>query len=90
MVTHSDIARALQEALEKAQAQNTEIDYSKGLSTWELAEHLGVSQGTARSLVRKAIGDGTIVFAGRAYRPNITGNRSSTPVYLPRSEPPEG
>jgi DNA-binding transcriptional regulator LsrR (DeoR family) len=86
-ITHDDIAQALSEALEAAQASGDgTIDYSQGMSMSEIAHHLDVSLSRARRRVRIAIGNGVVECTGRQPRPNIAGEMNAVPVYRVKKE----
>lgn len=82
-LTYEDIVQALQDALASARTGAPNIDYSLGLASIELAEHLGTSQETARTMLKKGIKAGTVEYVGRARRPNMSGGHSAVPVYRP-------
>ena len=79
--THEDISRALTAALETARRTQPEIGWSLGMTSGEVAEHLGVSQKTARAMLRRAIQEGTVECPPqRAVRRNMAHGVSKVPV----------
>lgn len=86
-ITAKEILQALEEALENAQRNNQSviIDWAKGVTTQELADHLGRTKPRALKLIRDGIKAGVLECGGRAKRLNITGGVSIVPVYRAKS-----
>lgn len=90
-ITHSDIAQALQQALEQTQASgDDEIDYSFGITTRELGDHLGISQTCARGRIRQGVEAGIVEYGGRqTRRSSVTGEISKPQVWRIRKDEDE-
>lgn len=81
-VTHSDIALALQRALEEA--KESYADGPVGVTTGELAEYLDCPVSTTRDKLRTAVKEGKVECVGRAWRVNMAGGKTKVPVYAPK------